>query len=88
MNGKNSHNFRVFTNFLAFLVLVCIAIILIISKIGIFSNITAILNNIAKISAYFLVGMASFWYAISKRGAILKVLWLASVVVIIVTMFI
>lgn len=88
MNGKNSHNFRVFTNFLAFLILVVIAIASIIGRLKILNDFSALIGNIAKTLAYLLVAFASFWYVMSKRGFVLKIVWFASVAVIAILMFV
>ena len=56
MNGKKSHNLRVFTNTLAFLVLVVIAILLVVAKfIPESTNLSSVLSEIAKCLATFLV---------------------------------
>ena len=88
MNGKRSHNLRVFTNFLAYLVLILIAVLAIIVKSGVFSSISGLLNSIKNGLAYFLVGLASFWYVMSKRSVALKIVWFVAIVTISVLMFI
>jgi len=76
---------KALTNLLAFLVLFFIAISLIVSKIvGDGSDFALLCVNISKYSAYFLVGLSSFWYAMSKRSIIIKGLWLVSVIVVVV----
>ena len=89
MNGKNSHNFRVFTNFLAFLILIVIAIISVVSKFSAnYTNFSAVLGEISKILAYLLVSFASLWYVASKRGVVLKIVWVICVAVITILMFV
>ena len=76
---------RVLTNLLAFVVLVFIAISLIVGKVaGDTTNIASMCGQIAKISAYVLVGISSFWYAMSKRSILIRGLWLISVIVVVV----
>lgn len=89
MNGKRSHNFRVFTNFLAFAALVAIAVLSIVAVIvPKTTNLSAVLLEIARYLAYFLVAMSSLWYVLSKRGYVVKVIWLVCAVGIIVLMFV
>ena len=76
---------RVLTNLLAFAVLIFIAVSLVVGKIsGEASELASVCGQTAKISAFVLVGLASFWYAMSKRSLIIKCLWLASVIVVVV----
>ena len=76
--------FRVITNMLAFFVIVFIAISLVVGKIAGGIGIATFCAQAAKISAYVLVGLSSFWYVMSKRSFLIKCLWLISVVVIVV----
>ena len=76
---------KVLTNLLAYVVLIFIAISLVIGKIsGDTTRIAVFCAQAAKISAYVLVGLASFWYAMSKRSIIIKGLWVVSVIVVVV----
>lgn len=89
MNGKRSHNFRVFTNFLAFLILVIVAILLIVARlVSPAAGYSIILIEIAKYIAIFLVALASLWYVVSKRSLLVKVVWFIAVATIIILMFI
>ena len=84
MNGKKSHQFRVFTNSLAFLILIAVTGLLIAGKfVPNTNNLPAILNEIAKYLSIFLVALASLWYAISKRGIVPKIIWVICVVAIV-----
>ena len=87
MNGKRSHNFRVFTNALAYFILIIVAILMIVNRF-VSKDISLMLGNIIKYLALFLVAMASLWYAVSKRGVIAKVVWLIAVIGIIILMFV
>lgn len=89
MNGKKSHNFRVFTNYLAFLLLIAIAILLIVERfVPLETGFSAILGEIAKYLAIFLVSIASLWYVASKRSIVVKIIWLIAVTSIVVLMFV
>ena len=88
MNGKKSHNLRVFTNFLAFLILILITMVLVIAKIFGASNISGIMIEISRIVAYLLVSLASMWYVFSKRNIWIKVVWFICVVAIFVVFII
>ena len=89
MNGKRSHNLRVFTNFLAYGILIVIAILLVVSRVFLKTgNVAFVVSEIAKYLAIFLVAIASLWYAVSKRNLILKLIWFVSVGAIVVLFFV
>jgi hypothetical protein len=85
MDGRKSHNLRVFTNCLAFLFLVVIAVLLAVAK---FVPAMWILGEVAKCLALFLVVLASFWYMLSKRSVVVRVLWVVCSISIAVLIFI
>ena len=89
MNGKRSHNFRILTNCLAFFVLIVVAIILLLTKFAFkSSDLAVLLVNIAKYLTLAIVAMSSFWYVMSKRNVIVKIVWIVSLLAIVVLMFI
>ena len=83
MNGKRSHQLRVFTNGFAFFILVMVAGLVVAGRFITEASISALLNEIAKYSSMFLVALASLWYAISKRGVIPKIIWAICVIAIV-----
>lgn len=88
MTGRNGNLFRVLTNFLAFIALVFIAISLLVGKfVGPETNFGAICVEISRYAGYALVGLASFWYVMSKRGLLVKIIWAVSVATIVILMF-
>ena len=89
MNGKRSHNLRVFTNFLAFVLLVVITILLVVAKfVPTSTNLSAVLGEIAKYVAIFLVIVASFWYMTSQRNVVVRIIWVVCSITIVVLMFV
>ena len=87
MNGKRSHNFRVFINTLAYFILVAVAIMMVVSRF-VLKDVSVMLENIIKYMTLFWISMAALWYAISKRNSIFKIVWFVAVAGIIVLMFI
>lgn len=85
MDGRKSHNLRVFANHLAFLMLVAIAVSLAVAK---FVPSLIVLEQVAKCLALFVVMLTSFWYMISKRSVAIRALWVISSIAIIVLIFI
>jgi len=83
MTGKKGNSLRVLTNLLAFVAVILIAAALILAKLNIAPNVSHIFEKIAAIVAYSLVGLSSFWFAISKRSVTIKLVWVASCVVIV-----
>lgn len=79
---------RALTNFFAYIALVLIAAALIMSKLNFAPDVCAIFNRIAVVVAYVLVGFSSFCYAISRRGIIRKLIWLAAAATVVVLLII
>lgn len=80
MNGKKGNMFRIFTNTLAFSVLIVITILMVVSKFtSSATNFSAVCGEIVKYLALVVVCLASFWYVMSKRSKILKVVWVLCV---------
>lgn len=89
MNGKRSHSFRVFTNFLAFLILIVVAVLVLTEKfISPATNLSALFGEIAKYLSLLLVTISSGWYVCSKRSVVIKIIWFICVAGIIITIFI
>ena len=89
MNGKRSHNLRVFSNFLSFLAIVIVAILVAVSYfLGTTSNISLILLKVAKVLTYSVIALSSLWYAMSKRNIVYKIIWLICVASVFVFTFI
>ena len=76
MDGKKSLMLRIITNTIAFVVLIAIAALLIVARVsGQSTNLSAVCIELSRLLAYLLVGLASFWYVMSKRNVVLKVVW-------------
>lgn len=89
MNGKKSHNLRVFSNFLSFLAVVIVAVLTIVSHfLSPETNLSAVLMEISKILMCAVISISSFWYVLSKRSIVYKVIWVVCVVGIFVFAFI
>jgi len=89
MTGKNGNFLRGLTNLLAFIALVFISIALIAGKVsGADTNFSAICIDISRYAGYLLVGIASFWYVMSKRSLVLKIVWVICIAIVVVLMFI
>lgn len=83
MTGKKGNSLRVLTNLLAFVAIILITVSLILAKVNIAPNISHIMEKIASIIAYSLVGLSSFWFAMSKRSITIKLVWFVCCVAII-----
>ncbi len=70
-----------FVNFLAFVAIILIGIALILKK----TSFGGQLQLIANIIAYVMLAVFAFFYARSKRNLIFVILWLAAVVLIVVS---
>ena len=76
MDGKKSLMLRIVTNTIAFVVLIAIAALLVVARVsGQSTNLSAVCIELSRLLAYLLVGLASFWYVMSKRNVVLKVVW-------------
>ena len=89
MDGRKSTMLRVMTNTIAFIILIAITVLIVVSRCTIqIPNISAICMDISKYLAYALVALASLWYALSKRNSTLKIVWFVCIAIILVLIFI
>lgn len=89
MNGKKSHALRILIYFIAFVALVAVAVILAVSKIVPATNtLSGVLKGFAGYIAYAFLILSSLWYVMSKRGIVLKIVWVICSIGIVVLLFI
>ncbi len=85
---RNSVSMRFVINFLSFLVVTIIGIVLIFSKLSFAAPAAEILETIAQSLAFLVVIFSSFYYARSKRNVWFLVVWAIGVVLIVTSYFI
>lgn len=71
-------------NLSAFIAVILIGISLILSKIGLLSNVAGALQIVAQVVAYAVVSVVSFFYVVNKRKVWTWIIWIVSIVLIVV----